>query len=469
MADAAADSVPVERRKAARVRTFRHALFTALTGVSRLQEGTVTDISCQGLQIRTRRPTPQGDPVDVEMHGKDGASADTTMMLRGRVARVEDLGGGEYAMGVHLAAKSPRRHAMHPTPVPEAWREAPSTTARFRRTSTASTARPAKRTDSRAARRAAYTALALMALIFLLLCWQTAQPVHGQTTAYPGARVASGINGDSNPLLRRTQDSSPSTRADRSNKGLLSPFIPDGGSEASDVLVATLAPALDDVGGDEPVLAIVVTDLLRPEEWDAMIPQEANGEPELSFAISGDSNQLSGRTQHSLPSTHANRNNKGLPSPFVGSGMGGGLPLASGTVVDHQDEAEAYPVFALVETSRFVLTIYVDGSPARQFPVGLGRDGATPEGLFHIGTKLSDPDWYNRGNVVPAGDPQNPLGKRWLGLSGQGGPTSYGIHPTRDAASIGRPRSRGCVRMRPQDAETLFRLCPVGTPVRICE
>jgi lipoprotein-anchoring transpeptidase ErfK/SrfK len=54
-----------------------------------------------------------------------------------------------------------------------------------------------------------------------------------------------------------------------------------------------------------------------------------------------------------------------------------------------------------------------------------------------------------------------------MGLGTNGNATSYGIHPTEDAGSIGQPQSRGCIRMWPEDAETLFRLCPIGTPVRI--
>ncbi|HQE75904.1 MAG TPA: L,D-transpeptidase [Candidatus Hydrogenedentes bacterium] len=32
---------------------------------------------------------------------------------------------------------------------------------------------------------------------------------------------------------------------------------------------------------------------------------------------------------------------------------------------------------------------------------------------------------------------------------------------------MGADRSRGCIRMRPEDAETVFQWCPVGTRVTI--
>jgi hypothetical protein len=43
----------------------------------------------------------------------------------------------------------------------------------------------------------------------------------------------------------------------------------------------------------------------------------------------------------------------------------------------------------------------------------------------------------------------------------------YGIHGTDAPSSIGRGASHGCVRVRNEDAETLYRIVPVGTPVYI--
>jgi hypothetical protein len=43
----------------------------------------------------------------------------------------------------------------------------------------------------------------------------------------------------------------------------------------------------------------------------------------------------------------------------------------------------------------------------------------------------------------------------------------YGIHGTDEPASIGRGASHGCVRVRNEDIEALFRIVPVGTPVYI--
>jgi lipoprotein-anchoring transpeptidase ErfK/SrfK len=43
----------------------------------------------------------------------------------------------------------------------------------------------------------------------------------------------------------------------------------------------------------------------------------------------------------------------------------------------------------------------------------------------------------------------------------------YGIHGTDTPSSIGRSASHGCVRLRNEDIETLYRMVPIGTPVFI--
>jgi lipoprotein-anchoring transpeptidase ErfK/SrfK len=43
----------------------------------------------------------------------------------------------------------------------------------------------------------------------------------------------------------------------------------------------------------------------------------------------------------------------------------------------------------------------------------------------------------------------------------------YGLHGTDEPASIGRAASHGCVRLRNEDIETLYRIVPIGTPVYI--
>lgn len=128
---------------------------------------------------------------------------------------------------------------------------------------------------------------------------------------------------------------------------------------------------------------------------------------------------------------------------------------------------DAAPIRLEVDTGTFVLTVFRGEEALRRFPVGLGRNASTPTGSFRIANKLVNPAWYNRGNVVAAGDPANPIGAYWMGLGRDGKATSYGIHPTQDPDAIGAEMSRGCIRMRPADAAALFELVPLGTGVVI--
>jgi len=69
--------------------------------------------------------------------------------------------------------------------------------------------------------------------------------------------------------------------------------------------------------------------------------------------------------------------------------------------------------------------------------------------------------------IIP---PMNTNQRRYVGVLGVNRlylGDGYGIHGTDAPASIGRGASHGCVRVRNEDIETLFRIVPVGTPVYI--
>ncbi len=110
-------------------------------------------------------------------------------------------------------------------------------------------------------------------------------------------------------------------------------------------------------------------------------------------------------------------------------------------------------------------------------PISIGRqDWHTPLGLSKITDKVRDPSWYPPESVraehaaegdplpkvVPPG-PDNPLGHRAMRLSIPG----YLIHGTNKPAGLGMRVSHGCIRMYPEDIESLFEEVPVGTQVRI--
>ncbi len=110
-------------------------------------------------------------------------------------------------------------------------------------------------------------------------------------------------------------------------------------------------------------------------------------------------------------------------------------------------------------------------------PVSIGRDDwKTPLGNTTIVRKDKDPAWYPPESirkehaadgdplpkVVPPG-PNNPLGRYSLRL----GIPGYLIHGTDKAFGIGMQVTHGCMRMYPEDIESMYKSVPVGTPVRI--
>ena len=93
------------------------------------------------------------------------------------------------------------------------------------------------------------------------------------------------------------------------------------------------------------------------------------------------------------------------------------------------------------------------------WPVTVGKSyEPTFEGRFTIDSVIWNPWWHPPANrqpkdkVTPPG-PRNPMGRVKLPLYGL-----YYIHGTAKDSEIGRPTSRGCVRMRNEDVLTLARL-----------
>lgn len=104
-----------------------------------------------------------------------------------------------------------------------------------------------------------------------------------------------------------------------------------------------------------------------------------------------------------------------------------------------------------------------------KYPVATGKSPEyTPEGNFYIVKKYINPYWGGAGKFKPikGGAPNNPLGKRWLGLSIRGGGT-YGIHGNSNVYSIGKYASLGCIRMFNDDIELIFDIIDYNTPVWI--
>jgi hypothetical protein len=134
------------------------------------------------------------------------------------------------------------------------------------------------------------------------------------------------------------------------------------------------------------------------------------------------------------------------------------------------------PFHAVVSKSRFTMDLYF-GAPGergamyvRSFPVGLGKHGSTPTGTWMVApqSKLKNPKWWGTPDepAREAGDPQNPLGKFWIGLHGTDGDAlgkeGFGIHGTIDPDSIGKEMSHGCIRLVNENVERVYEMLVDG-------
>lgn len=110
------------------------------------------------------------------------------------------------------------------------------------------------------------------------------------------------------------------------------------------------------------------------------------------------------------------------------------------------------------------IELYINNVLVKNYPIAIGKPSTpTPLGRYLTLSKEINPTWYppDQNYAVPSG-PDNPLGYRWIGFSG-----NYGIHGTNAPWSITYAVSNGCIRMYEEDVEELFELIPYGTPINI--
>lgn len=112
-----------------------------------------------------------------------------------------------------------------------------------------------------------------------------------------------------------------------------------------------------------------------------------------------------------------------------------------------------------------VTVVFAGDRPIRIYPCSVGKPGEeTPLGDFTLEICETNPVYYGVTPPVPYGNPDNPLGDRWMGFKEK---TSYGIHGTNSESTIGTRETEGCVRMHNSDVRDLFDLVPVSTLVKI--
>ena len=135
----------------------------------------------------------------------------------------------------------------------------------------------------------------------------------------------------------------------------------------------------------------------------------------------------------------------------------------------------------VVNLSELRLYYYPADKPGivETYPVSVGREEfATPVGITRTTVKVKDPAWAppasmrreaaERGepapSIVPPG-PDNPLGRHAILVA----MPSYLIHGTNRPDGVGMRVSRGCIRMYPEDIESLYERLPSGTQVNLMD
>jgi lipoprotein-anchoring transpeptidase ErfK/SrfK len=124
------------------------------------------------------------------------------------------------------------------------------------------------------------------------------------------------------------------------------------------------------------------------------------------------------------------------------------------------------PFSIVVDKSQNTLILKSSEEVIKTYTVATGLNNSSPVGTFKIIEKIINPPWYKPGGgMIPAGNPQNILGTRWLGLDKEG----YGIHGTTEPQSLGKQATAGCVRMLNAEVEQLYSIVPKGTEVTIVD
>ena len=122
-----------------------------------------------------------------------------------------------------------------------------------------------------------------------------------------------------------------------------------------------------------------------------------------------------------------------------------GVAVLGGILASALAAPAAARVVAQIDQSRQRMRVFVDGTPAYDWPVSTARRGYfTPNGRFRVG--LMAPMWRSHeyhGSPMPHA------------MFFRGG---YAIHGTYATGSLGRRASHGCIRLSPGHAAALFSL-----------
>lgn len=125
-----------------------------------------------------------------------------------------------------------------------------------------------------------------------------------------------------------------------------------------------------------------------------------------------------------------------------------------------------------ISLSQRQVKLYKGEKVLKSYPIAVGRPGwETPKGTYQVRQMFKDPTWVHplqKGIVIPGGDPENPLGRFWIGFWTDG-KNWIGFHGTPNPKSVGTAASHGCIRMYNKDIEELFQQVNLGTVVTVVQ
>jgi LysM repeat protein len=122
-----------------------------------------------------------------------------------------------------------------------------------------------------------------------------------------------------------------------------------------------------------------------------------------------------------------------------------------------------------IKISKSKKRLYIIGGDKifKSYAVEIGDPNKTPSGEFEVSTKQKDPVWHSSGKAIPAGDPKNILGTRWIGLSrktpAEKSVKGFGIHGGLEQGKTGSDATSSCIIMNNEDINELYMIIPQKT------
>ncbi len=159
------------------------------------------------------------------------------------------------------------------------------------------------------------------------------------------------------------------------------------------------------------------------------------------------------------------------------------LPLDPDTELPTSEDSQIKPLYQIdpfrveeqplrleISLSRRRVGVFKGKNLIKSYPIAVGRPGwETPIGTYQVRQMLRNPTWVHplqKGVSIPGGDPENPLGRFWIGFWTDG-KNWIGFHGTPNPKSVGTAASHGCIRMYNKDVEELFKKVSLGTEVKV--